>query len=100
MRLKRDIQRRSSVGAMFTNRSQSTVTAGGTNQAFGLDAALGFYQNIAVGAYYARSETSKISGDTESYQGKFDWQPDRYGVSAEHLKVGKEFNPEVGFLRR
>ncbi len=26
--------------------------------------------------------------------------PDRYGVRAELLKVGKAFNPEVGFLRR
>jgi hypothetical protein len=100
IRLKRDILRRSSIGAMFTNRNQSSVTAGGSNQAFGVDTALGFYQNIAIGAYYARTETTNLRGDNESYQGKFDWSPDRYGVSGEVLKVGKEFNPEVGFLRR
>ena len=27
-------------------------------------------------------------------------RPDRYGVSASILKVGQDFNPEVGFLRR
>jgi hypothetical protein len=100
LRVKRDILRRSSIGAMFTNRNKLTSNQPGDNQAYGLDAALGFYQNVAIGAYYARTETTNLSGDNESYLGKFDWQPDRYGVSAEHLKVGKDFNPEVGFLRR
>ena len=100
LRVKRDILRRSTIGAMFTNRNQSIVTAGGSNQAFGVDAAFGFYQNVALGGYYARTETTGLHGDNESYQGKFDWVPDRYGVRAEVLKVGKAFNPEVGFLRR
>ena len=89
VRVKRDILRRSSIGAMLTNRNQSSVTPGGTNQGYGVDAALGFYQNIAIGAYYARTETTDLTGDPESYQGKFDWSPDRYGVSAEVLKVGQ-----------
>jgi hypothetical protein len=38
LRVKRDILRRSTIGAMFTNRSESVVTKG-TNQAFGGDAA-------------------------------------------------------------
>ena len=100
MRLKRDILRRSSIGGMFTNRSQSTITAGGSNQGYGADVALGFYQNISFSSYYAQTRTTGVTGDNESYQGKFDWQPDRYGVSTEYLKVGKAFNPEVGFLRR
>jgi hypothetical protein len=83
VRVKRDILRRSSIGAMLTNRNQSTVTAGGTNQGYGVDAALGFYQNVAIGAYYARTATTDVKGDNESYQGKFDWAPDRYGVSGE-----------------
>ncbi len=33
VRVKRDILRRSSIGAMFTNRNQSSVTPGGSNQA-------------------------------------------------------------------
>ena len=99
-RIKRDILRRSTIGAMFTNRNHLTSNAAGSNQAYGVDAALGFYQNVAIGAYYARTETSGVSGDDESYQGKFDWVPDRYGLRAEVLKVGRAFNPEVGFLRR
>jgi hypothetical protein len=100
VRAKRDILRRSTIGAIFTNRTRLTSNLPGDNRAYGIDAALGFYQNVAVGAYYARTETTGVSGDNESYIGKFDWAPDRYGVSAEHLKVGRAFNPEVGFLRR
>ena len=99
-RIKRDILRRSTIGAMFTNRNQLSSNAAGSNQAYGVDAAFGFYQNIALGGYYARTETTNLTGDNESYQGKFDWVPDRYGIQAEFLKVGKAFNPEVGFLRR
>ena len=100
LRIKRDILRRSTVGAMFTNRSRLTSNLPGNNQAFGVDAAFGFYQNVAIGGYYARTETSNLAGNNVSYLGKASWEPDRYGVSAEHLRVGKAFNPEVGFLRR
>ena len=100
LRIKRDILRRSTLGAMFTNRNESTVTPDGTNQAFGMDAAFGFYQNVSLTGYYAQTETTGLTGDNESYQGKFDWSPDRYGLSTSNLKVGKDFNPEVGFLRR
>src|SRR5206468_6865770 len=52
LRVKRDILRRSSVGAMFTNRSVSTVAAG-SNQAYGVDGALSFFENVSLGAYLA-----------------------------------------------
>ncbi len=100
LRAKRDILRRSTIGAMFTNRNESSVTAGGSNRGYGVDAALGFYQNVSLTGYYAQTQTTGLTGDDSSYQGKFDWAPDRYGVSTSVLKVGKDFNPEVGFLRR
>jgi hypothetical protein len=105
VRVKRDILRRSTVGAMFTNRSQSAVVTG-ASQAAGIDGSFAFHQNIAFSTYYARTAYSSsavpaaLQGDDDSYQGKFDYAPDRYGVRAEYLKVGKNFNPEVGFLRR
>ena len=100
LRAKRDILRRSTIGAMFTNRTESSVTTGGTNQGYGVDAAFGFYQNVSLTGYYAETQTTGLTGDNESFQGKFDWAPDRYGASASILKVGRAFNPEVGFLRR
>ncbi len=99
MRVKRDILRRSTIGAMFTNRSATTLGSG-TDQAAGLDAAFSFYQNVSLGGYYARTKTSGLNGDDESYQGTFNYNADRYGARLEHLKVGDDFNPEVGFVRR
>ena len=55
IRVKRDILRRSTIGAMFTNRSVA-VNGHGTNQAYGVDAAFAFYQNVNLGAYWARTE--------------------------------------------
>jgi len=99
LRLKRDILRRSTIGAMFTNRSVSALGTG-SNQGYGVDAAFSFYENVSMGAYYARTATRTLEGDDESYQAKVDYMADRYGVRAEYLKVGDSFNPEVGFVRR
>jgi len=99
LRVKRDVFRRSSIGAMFTNRSAS-ASQPGSNQAFGLDTTMSFFQNVNVNGFYARTETEGLSGDTDSYQGHFEYAGDRYGAVAEYLKVGDHFNPEVGFVRR
>ena len=99
VRVKRDVLRRSSVGAMFTNRSVATVGEG-ANQGFGLDGAFAFFQNLNLSAYYAATRTDALTGDDESYQGRFDYAADRYGARFEHTKVGDDFNPEVGFVRR
>ena len=99
VRVKRDILRRSSIGAIFTNRSR-TATGVGTNQAMGVDAAISLYENVNFNAYYAATATDGVKGDNKSYQGRFEYGGDRYGARGEHLVVGDHFNPEVGFVRR
>ena len=99
LRVKRDILRRSRIGAIFTGRSVSTV-GDGTNQAFGLDAAFSFYDNVNFNGYYARTQTPGLKGDDDSYQAAFTYNGDRYAVAVDHLRVGDNFNPEIGFLRR
>ena len=99
MRIRRDILRRSSVGALFTNRSVS-VQGDGSNQAYGADATFSFHDNVNFLAYVARTRTPGLDGEDLSYQGQFAYTADRYGFQAEHLAVEKNFVPEVGFLRR
>jgi hypothetical protein len=99
LRAKRDILRRSSVGALFTNRSQS-VTAPGSAQTYGVDTAFSLLTDLTFGGFYARTETPGLRGDDASYFGRFEWAGDRYGARAEYLVVGDNFNPEVGFVRR
>ena len=98
-RAKRDILRRSSIGGMYTHR---TATPGrvGSNDGFGVDAALSFYQNIRIDGYLAATRTEGRGGDNLSYRGFFDYNADRYGVQLERLVVERNFLPEIGFLRR
>jgi hypothetical protein len=100
MRIKRDILRRSTIGAIVTNRSTSSAVAGSSNQAYGADAAFSFYQNVNAGGYYARSDTRGLAHDNDSYLGRFEYGGDRYGAQAQYLKVGDNFSPDVGFVRR
>jgi hypothetical protein len=98
-RVKRDILRKSTVGAIVTHRSLAQ-DGHGSNQAVGLDSTLAFYDNLTINTYWARTETTGLGGDQTSYRGQLDYTGDRYGVQAERLVVGEHFNPEVGFLRR
>ena len=101
VRLRRDILRRSSVGAMFTNRSVSRV-APGSSQAYGVDGTFAFFENVNLITYIARTQLPgpEHQGKDLSYQGKFEYAADRYGFQVDHLVVEDNFLPEVGFLRR
>jgi len=98
-RVKRDILRRSSIGAIFTNRSDSTLGAG-SSQAIGADGLFSFFQNLNVNTYFARTSTPEDGEDDVSYRAQLDYNGDRHGLQVERLSVGESFNPEVGFLRR
>jgi hypothetical protein len=99
LRVSRDILRRSSIGAMFTRRSVS-LRGPDANQAYGVDATLGFFQDLTINSYWARTSTGGLAGDDVSYRGQLDYNGDRYGLQLERLAVGANFNPEVGFVRR
>ena len=99
-RVKRDVLRRSAVGALFTGRSVS-LDGGGTNQVYGVDGLFSFYDNLNITTYFAESRLPGVSrDDAMSYQAKLDYRGDRWGLVAERLGVGADFRPEVGFVRR
>ncbi len=97
-RVRRQILRRSNIGVITTLRDPDAT--GDRNVAVGADANLRFYQNIESNFYYAQTSTTGREGDDNSYRARFAYVPDRYGFDVEHLKVGSNFNPEVGFVRR
>lgn len=99
VRLKRDVLRRSAVGVMATNRSLAASDSG-SNQAYGVDGSFGLTQDITLGTYWARTHSEGLNGNDQSWQGRFDYNADRYGLKAEVLEVGGNFRPDVGFLRR
>jgi hypothetical protein len=99
LRVKRDILRRSSIGAMYTHR---TATPGriGSNEGYGVDSTFSFYQNLRFDAYLAKTRTVGHRGNDLSYRGFVDYNGDRWGVQAERLVVEPNFLPEIGFLKR
>ncbi len=99
LRAKRDILRRSSIGGMVTHRS-ATPGRTGSNEGFGVDASLSFYQNLHLDGYLAGTQTDGRSGDDWSYRTFLDYNADRYGVQVERLVVEPNFLPEIGFVRR
>jgi hypothetical protein len=99
VRLKRDILRQSSVGAIATRRSIS-ATAPGDNLSYGVDGTFNFFNDLAINTYWARTQTEARRDDDISYRAQLDLSGDRYGVQLERMLVGQNFNPEMGFVRR
>jgi hypothetical protein len=99
LRIKRDVWGRSSIGVIATQKTETSLGEG-RNFAAGIDALLRFSDEHTLTGYYARTKTPDVSGDDSSYRLRFDYAADRYGLIGEHLLIGEEFNPEVGFLRR
>ena len=100
LRVKRDIFRRSSVGAIFTGRSMAQNRLG-RNDAYGVDGTFAFFNNLTFNSYWARTRTAGVAReDDSSYRAQMDYAGDRYGVQIERLVVGRRFNPEIGFVRR
>jgi hypothetical protein len=100
IRVKRDVLRRSSIGLLFSNRSESTIGTG-ANRSYGIDGTFAFFENLQINTYWAGTDTEGWSRrDDTSYRGQLDYSGDRYTVQIERLKIGDNFNPEMGFLRR
>ncbi len=99
VRVKRDLLRRSSIGAIVTGRSVGQEYKG-SNVAVGVDGTFAFFDNFAINTYWAQTPTEDLAGKDTSYRAQLDYAGDRYGVQIERLVVGDRFNPEIGFLRR
>jgi hypothetical protein len=102
LRVRRDVLRRSTIGLIATRRAP---TAAGTdsNTAIGVDGRFAFFQDLTFNGYYAATRTGRLtafSRESASYRAQMEYAADRYGLEIERLAVGRQFNPETGFLRR
>ena len=99
VRVKRDILRRSNVGVIATHRSVG-VDGRGDNTVLGADANFYLLTNLTASAFFAQSDTPGKEGGTGTYRGTFEYAGDRYGFAVEHLLIGRNFDPQVGYVRR
>ena len=99
VRVKRDMLRRSSIGVLATARSKAQ-TLPGSNQVYGVDGTFAFFNNLTIATYVAKSVSEGVTSGDMSYRAQMEYGGDRYGVQLERLSIDRNFNPEVGFLRR
>lgn len=108
-RLYREFGRRSRLGGIVVNK----VTTGSGfaeedyNRTFGLDGRLGVGESFLATGYVAKTSTFReelgeeaFSGSDHAYnlRGEYSTRTERLWL--EFTEVGRNFNPEVGFLRR
>jgi len=103
LRIKRNLFRRSNVGAMATRRGPAAGATATPSYTVGADATMLFFKSVNVTGYYALTRVPGKTGAEvtgASYRGRFDYTNDRYGASAEHLLIDRNFAPQVGYVRR
>ena len=99
VRIKRDLFRRSNIGALYTRRAE-TEGGAGAGETFGVDFLYSASRSLNVNAYFARTRTPEVHRDDASHFARFEYNTDRVGFQLEHLAVGAGFSPQVGFVRR
>jgi hypothetical protein len=102
LRARKDLPNRSNLGAMVVNRDTSWGSAGETpwNRSVAVDGRVGLGRYGRVSGYAAATVTPGLSGDTGAYEVSAERDSPALRLSATFTDVGRNFNPEVGFLSR
>ena len=105
-RLRHDLANRSSVGGLLVNR-QATGPLAGTdnyNRTYAFDGRWGFGQNGLISGFAARTETPFRGGrhfdQDHAFDLALDYNTEAWRLRAGVMEMGRDFNPEVGFVRR
>jgi len=104
LRANREMQGRSSIGAIFVNRDgdgSHLISSGDDyNRSYAIDARWGIGENVLLQAWLAKTKTPGRNGRDDAFSVKADWSSAGWSFGANYTEVGKDFNPEVGFLER
>ena len=96
-RIKRDVGRRSYVGAIATHKLQE---GGRSNSAGGVDWNLWISRPLVFQGFYARSSDDGPGGDGAAWRAVLDYTGDWFGWIVEHIEIGDEMEPGMGFVLR
>lgn len=101
LRVKRDILKRSYIGAILVNRQGATSTGGaGYNRVGGADAEFNLTNHYKVKAFWMGSATPGVRSSAGSSRLESIFENDLYRFITVYEDVGAKFNPEVGFIER
>jgi Domain of unknown function (DUF5916) len=101
-RVSRELPNRSSIGVMGVNRQATTRLndAPAYNRTFGVDANIGLGQFGNWFNYAAKTSSPHLDGSDHAYSTRFQYDDSSNEINAGYLEVGRNFNPEVGFVQR
>jgi hypothetical protein len=101
LRVKRDILKRSYIGAILVNRQGATAVGGSSyNRVGGADAEFNLTDHYKVKAFWMGSATPGIRSSAGSSRLESIFENDLYRFITVYEDVGAKFNPEVGFIER
>ena len=99
LRVKRSLPGGSYIGVMGIDKRSGSRTDP-FNQTGGVDTRLVFFKNLIFSAYAAQTRTPGLSGGQTNLGAVLNYQSNWLDLYTEHRKIGRHFNPEVGFLER
>ncbi|MBK5291621.1 MAG: carbohydrate binding family 9 domain-containing protein [Acidobacteriia bacterium] len=102
LRVSREFANRSSVGVIGVNRNSISRFDGARpwNRTFGTDLNLGFGKYANWFSYFAKSQTPGRGGSDHAGASSFAYDDQHHRLDFAYTEVGRNFNPEVGFVRR
>ncbi|MGA1370207.1 MAG: DUF5916 domain-containing protein [Pseudomonadales bacterium] len=100
-RVQQELPNRSALGALVVSRDGSEGAAGARdNHTYAIDGRLGVGRDGLINAYVARTDTPDREGQDYAYSMIGQYLSEAWSGNLGYSEVGRNFNPEVGFLRR
>lgn len=103
-RISREFGRRSSLGGIAVARQSTSSRVGlpdrSTNSTYGMDLNLGLGRYANLFSYYAKSFTAGGNSSNQAGATTLAYDDSHSRIDVAYQEVGRNFNPEVGFVRR
>src|SRR6266513_215234 len=99
LRLGRQLAARSRIGVIGVQR-MGTAQTGDWNRVVGLDGRIGIRDAWTIDWWGAASATPGPDGDAAAYSARLGYETGSWSNLARIIQVGRDFDPQVGFLNR
>ena len=98
-RVQRELAARSRIGVIAVQRL-ATAQTGDWNRVLGVDGRIGIRDAWTIDWWGAASAVPGPDGDAGAYSARLGYQTGAWSNVARIIQVGRDFDPEVGFLNR
>ena len=96
-RLRRDVLGRSTVGGIFIDKESG---GGRFNRTWGLDTEMKLFNYMDISSFVLRTDAPGIRDGRNAADFSVAWTDRLFDVEGDYLIIGKNFEPEVGFVPR